>query len=149
MTARSGSAQLREVALRLKATGQSGLKVEMTRALRTGAAPLIPAVKNSAIEKLPKEGGLNRQVAGQKITVSIRTGPRTSGVRLTTTAPDTAQTNSGFVRHPVFGHRDRWVTQQIPDASGWWTDPLTAASPAITPVLIAVIDGVSERINAV
>lgn len=146
----NGSAQLHAISAALKARGEMGVKREMTAALRAGAQPLIPAVKQAAREKLPKAGGLNEQVAGQRVRVSVRGGARTAGVRLVTTAPDTKQTDSGFVRHPVFGHKDRaWITQQIPQAAGWWTDTLVRESPTVTPVLLAAMEAVAAKIRAV
>lgn len=145
----SASAQLRAVAVNLKAAGDSGNRLALMRALKVGAGPLIPKVQGAARAQLPKTGGLNEQVAGQKITVSVRTGARTAGVRLTTTAPDTSQTDSGLVRKPTWGHRDRWVTQQIPSAVGWWSQTLADEGPAITAVLVASIDAVAQQIQAV
>jgi hypothetical protein len=148
----NGSRELAALAARLKATGNKGLRTQLLRGLKTGAAPLIVAVKDSAREKLPKGGGLNEQVAGQRVRVSVRTGARTAGVRLLTTAPDTAQTNSGFVRHPVFNRRNAegkriFVRQELPNATGWWTDPLTAGAPLVTPELTAVMVRVAREIQ--
>jgi hypothetical protein len=74
---------------------------------------------------------------------------RTADVRLTTTAPDTAMTDSGFVRHPTYGNRSRWITQQIPDAAGWWSDTLARKSVEVTPVLLAELERVRAMIQAV
>ena len=142
------SAQLRLVAVKLKAAGAGGLRLQLMRGLKAGAAPLIPAVQSAARSQLPKGGGLNEQVADQKVTVSVRTGAATAGVRLTTTAPDTSQTDSGYVRHPTFGHRDRWVTQQIPDAVGWWSATLAAQGGAVSVELVKVIAEMTDLINA-
>lgn len=144
----NGSAQLRAIAVQLKVAGDRGLRLELMRGLRAGAAPLIPLVADAARRQLPKRGGLNEQVAAQKVKVSVRTGAATAGVRLTTTAPDTKQTDSGYVRHPVFGHKDRpWVVQQIPRAAGWWSDTLASAAPVVTPALIAQMRVVEARIQ--
>jgi hypothetical protein len=149
MPAANGSVQLAKIAAQLKATGQRDLRLQMMRGLREGAKPLIPAVREAATEQLPKAGGLNKQVAGQKITVSIRTGARTAGVRLTTTAPDTKQTDSGFVRHPTFGRRSKgqWRTQQIPAATGWWSKTLGDSAGKVTPELAKVMLEIAAAIN--
>ncbi len=145
----SGSKQLAALALRIKAAAPTGLRVELLRGLKAGAKPLIPKVHDAAIEKLPHGGGLNQQVAGQKVSVKVRTGAKTAGVRLTTSAPDTAMTDSGFVRHPIFGRRGpgSWVTQQIPAAKGWWSDTLTESAPKVTPELLAAMERVSVLIQ--
>jgi hypothetical protein len=144
------SAQLHAIAAKLKITGDRGLKTELTRSLRAAAQPLVTAVKDAAVEKLPHGGGLNLQVAGQRVTVSVLTSARNAGVRMRTTAPDTYQTDHGFVRHPVFGE---WLPdqppQQIPRAAGWWSATLAASAPAVTPALVAVMQSVSAEIEAV
>jgi hypothetical protein len=144
------SAQLHAIAAKLKVTGDRGLKTELTRSLRAAAQPLVTAVKDAAIEKLPHGGGLNLQVASQRVTVSVLTSARNAGVRMRTTAPDTKMTDSGFVRHPLPGNnRSQWITQQIPEAAGWWSATLAASAPAVTPALVAVMQSVSAEIEAV
>jgi hypothetical protein len=147
----NASAQLHAIAAKLKEVGDRGLKLELTRGLRAGADPLVQATHAAALAKLPKSGGLNAQVAGQKVTVSVRTGARTAGVRLTTRAPDTKQTDSGYVRSPTFGRRGKgdWKTHEIPQATGWWSDTLATHAPAVTPVLLAQMEAVAAQIRAV
>lgn len=147
---RSGSAQLRAIARQLKdvANGRE-LKLEMTRGLRAGAAPLVADVKRAAEEKLPKRGGLNKKVAKERVTVSVRTGAKTAGVRLTTKAPSTAETDQGFVRHPLPGNdRSRWVTQSIPEAAGWWSQTLAHGASSVTPELMSVLGRIAEKVQA-
>ena len=145
----SGSEQLAALAKRIKAAAPTGLRVELLRWLKEGAKPLIPKVHDAAIAKLPRAGGLNEQVAGQKVTVQVRTGAKTAGVRLKTTAPDTKQTDEGWVRHPIYGRRGKgdWRTQQIPNAKGWWSDTLAKSAPEVTPELMAAMEAVSVQIQ--
>ena len=143
----SGSKQLAALAVRIKAAAPTGLRVQLLRGLKAGAAPLIPLVHDAALAKLPHGGGLNEQVAGQKVTVSVRTGAKTAGVRLVTRAPDTKMTDSGFVRHLIYGRRGKWVTQKIPAAKGWWSDTLAKSAPAVTPALMAAMKTVSKQIQ--
>jgi len=144
----SGSAQLAALAARLKVTGEKGLRTQLLRGLKSGADPLVKAVAEAARSQLPRGGGLNEQVAGQKVKVQVRTGARTAGVRLTTTAPDTAWTDSGFVRHPVFGNRKKWVTEQIPAAKGWWSQTLADGGSNVTPELLKVMEETATAIQA-
>src|SRR5579875_2179823 len=143
------SAQLRAIAVRLREAGDRGNLNALRKSIRASAAPLVSAVKQAASEKLPHGGGLNEQVASQRVGVSIRTGARTAGVRLTTTAPDTSQTDQGFVRHPVFGNRKVWVRESIPQAAGWWSQTLADKSPAVTPLIVAELERVAASIQAV
>lgn len=146
----NGSRDLALLAARLKVTGNRTLRLQMTRGLRAAAKPLIEDVKTAAREKLPRSGGLNEQVAGQKVSVSVRTGARTAGVRLLTSAPDTAQTDAGFVRHPTFGRRGKgqWRRQEIPAAKGWWSDTLANDAPKVTAEMLAVMEAVAIEIQA-
>jgi hypothetical protein len=144
-----GAKQLQQLGVRLKAAGARDIKLEMTRGLRAAAAPLVPLVKQAAVEQLPKGGGLNQQVAGQRVTVSVVAAGRNTGVRLKTTAPDTRQTDSGYVRHPVFGHKTdrKWVTQSIPAAVGWWTKTLENAAPTVRPAMEAVLKVIAIKVR--
>jgi len=144
----AGSEQLAALAARLKVTGEKGLRTQLLRGLKSGAEPLVKKVAEAARSQLPHGGGLNEQVAGQKVKVQVRTGARTAGVRLTTTAPDTSQTDAGFVRHPVYGNRKKWVTQQIPAAKGWWSQTLADGGSDVTPELLKVMEETATAIQA-
>lgn len=146
----NGSEQLRAIAVALKSAGDGvALKRDLTRGIRVAADPLRDSVRTAALRQLPKRGGLNRQVAGQKVTISVLTGARTAGVRLKTTAPDTQQTDSGYVRHPTFGRRGKgeWRTQSVPLARGWWTTTLSIRSAAVTPAILAVMEQTAAKIQ--
>jgi hypothetical protein len=143
----SGSAQLAALAVRLKVAGDKGLRVELLRGLKSGAEPLVEKVAEAARAQLPKKGGLNEQVAGEKVKVQVRTGARTASVRLTTSAPDTEQTDSGFVRHPVFGNRKKWITQRIPAAKGWWSVTLEQGGPDVHKELLVTMEQVANAIQ--
>jgi len=147
VVAGTGSAQLAALAVRLKVAGDKTLRRELLRGLKSGADPLVKAVAEAARNQLPKHGGLNEQVAGQKVKVQVRTGARTAGVRMTTDAPDTSQTDTGFVRHPVYGNRQKWVTQQIPAAKGWWSRTLANGAPDVQPELTAAMERVAAQIQ--
>ena len=149
MASSNASVQLHAIAVHLKEAGERDLRLALTRGLKTGAAPLIPLVNDAAIRQLPKTGGLNKQVASQRITVSVRTSAKTAGVRLTTKAPDTAQTDAGYVRHPTFGRRGKgqWKTQPIPAAKGWWSKTLRKAAPVVTPALLRVMRDIAREIQ--
>lgn len=132
------SAQLAMIGARLKAAGAVSLRRELIRGLKDGAAPIVPALKQAARDQLPKSGGLNEQVASQDIKVSVRLTGRQAGVRLATTAPDTAQTDAGFVRHPSpRNNRKKWRVTQIPNARGWWSQTIPAHAGEVTAVLTA------------
>lgn len=147
------SQRLHGIAARLRADGQRGLRLEMTRAMRTGAQPLVLAVRQAALQKLPKSGGLAAAQAEQAIRISVLTGSRTAGVRIRTFRRGSFQTDKGYVRHPtpsLMGY-DRsywdWVRQEIPEAAGWWTDTLKMGSPAVTRLILLELERVARRIQ--
>jgi hypothetical protein len=107
LVAGSGSAQLAALAVRLKAQGDKTIRPRLLQGLKAGAKPCIVAVKASGLDKLPHKGGLNKTVTDPPITVSVRTGARTAGVRLVTKAHGAEPTNDGWVRHPVFARKTK------------------------------------------
>lgn len=144
------SQRLHEIAARLKVEGNRGARLEMNRAIRAAAQPLVNAVRAEATARLPKSGGLNLEQANQAISVSVVTGSRSAGVRIRTKTRGSMQTDKGYVRHPVFGRRDNskdWQTQQIPGARGWWSDTLAARSAAMTPLIVAEMNRIARQIT--
>jgi hypothetical protein len=69
-----GGADLRAVSLRLRATGQVGLKRAMFRNIRLATAPAAARVRQSALSTLPKDGAPER--VGGVSRSSKRRSPR-------------------------------------------------------------------------
>lgn len=148
----SGSAQLRVIAAQCQALGDRGLMNRTRAALRVEAQPIIRAAKASAEARLPKAGGLNKQVAAQRWTVSALAGVRTSGVFLKTKAPDTDQTDKGFVRHPLPRNRrgkGQWRRQELPpQAKGWASDTVRKYGPAVAAGMMRELNIVAREVAA-
>lgn len=145
------SEQLRAIAERLRTAGAGVLFNDVRAEIRAEAEPLVVAVQEAAQRKLPKRGGLNEWVASQHITIQVLAGARIAGVRLRgpRNIRSGGQTNRGYVRHPLpNNNREHWVTQQIPEAAGWWTDTLREDSPLVTPRITAVITRVNQWIRS-
>jgi len=126
-----GGAELREVALKLTAAGQVELRRAMYRNIRIATLPARPAIRTSAMEMLPRSGGLNAWVAKATTRTSILTGTRTAGVvvRVTKKGHVMKDIDAGNVRHPVYGNRDAWVGQSVP--AGFASTPMKALAPAV------------------
>lgn len=140
------SQRLHDIATRLKAEGERGLRLEMNRTIRAIAQPLVDAVRAEAREKLPKSGGLAEVQAEQAIRIAIVTGSRSAGVRIRTKTRGSMQTDKGYVRHPVFGEwRKDMPSQEIPEATGWWSATLAARSAAITPLIVKAMNRIASR----
>lgn len=141
----SGANELAAVTKRLKEAGAVGLKRDMLRGLREGAKPLVEVARQSALDHLPKSGGLAAHVAETKIVVRTRTSGSNPGVRVVgVSGRHLKEMDQGRVRHPTFGHGP-WVTQTI--TPGWWSKALTAAAPQVRAELVKVLDETARRIE--
>jgi hypothetical protein len=136
------STDLQRVSRELDAAARN-LDREIEQALERAARPVIPKMRQSAVGRLPKKGGLNRKVAGSAFSVhQVHSG---SSVGLRISAESFSQIDRGKVRHPVYGHRDRWVLQRVPP--NWFTEPAKAAEPAITAAVNAALERVARGIT--
>lgn len=135
--------QLAVLARVLKDAGEKDLQREMIKMIVAAVKPVKPAVQASARRTLPKRGGLAARVAKASITTRRRSGPRITGVRVVT--PVNPSIDKGTVRHPVFGHRDRWVTQRV--HAGYWTTPTKAARSDIQRAMAKGMDGLVAKIG--
>jgi len=130
---------LSEVAAKLKAADATLWKATR-RNFVVAVAPARPAIRASARATLPRRGGLNEWVAKSSITTSVLTGTRTAGVRLRVRkgGHDLADLDrDGTVRHPVFGNRQVWASQQVP--SGFASQPVERLRPEITAACLAAM----------
>jgi len=119
------------------------LPIEIRRAVDKSARPLPAAVKRSAVENLPRRGGLNLLVARARVTIkrvsSTAVDVRAKGIE------QLANTNAGRVNHPTYGHRPRF-TQRIPKARGWFFKPMRRAKRATTDELEDAMHRVAKEI---
>lgn len=116
----------------LKAAGESQLRKELHGSVRKAARPLIPRARAAARAQLPKRGGLAKAVASSPMRAQVLTGRNKYGVRIAVGKNRRAgarDTNRGRIRHPLFGNRERWYSQQTP--KGWFDDTMRAAAPPI------------------
>lgn len=140
-----GADQLVELAKRLRQAPKE-LRSELYKGINRAAKPLKNEVKQSARDRLPKRGGLNKRVAATKIATKRRITGGGAGVRLIgTSGYDIGSINRGRVRHKTFGHRP-WVNQTVP--KGFWTDPLTKGSSQVQQEIQEVMDMVAKQLGA-
>lgn len=146
------ASELRAIALRLREAGAGKMMRNVSSAMRKASDPLVVDVHAAAAARLPHRGGLAARVASERVTVSVRTGLNTAGVRLVMRAHDAKATNAGYVRHPVYPRGDRtrnewtWVTQQLPGARGWWTDTLRRHSGQVRTAVIEAMRQTADDI---
>ncbi len=141
-----GVEKLAALSKALKEAGDKGLQRELATAINRAMKPVREAAKRSALDTLPAGGGLNRRVAGSRFRTVRRASSRAVGVRLTAAnAYRLGELDKGRVRHPVFGDRDTWVTQQV--APGWWTNPTEAAAADVRKAIEGAMDEVARKLS--
>lgn len=140
-----GADQFLALSKALKHAGRGELRKELNKGMREAAKPLVKQSRQAALAKLPQRGGLAKQVAKEPQRVQTRTG-RVPGVRIVVGKKNggARSANRGFIRHPVFGNRENWVTQEVPP--GWFDDTMKAGAPVVRPELQKAIDRVAEQV---
>jgi hypothetical protein len=139
----TGGAQFHVVAMKMRNAAHGDLEREILQALEKASVPLRADAKRSALENLPKRGGLNVLVADSIMTVQRRAG----GIRVVAKGmTQLAKTNNGEVRHPVYGNRNAWTTQDIPLAKDWFFKPFHDGKGKISRELRLALDDVARKI---
>jgi hypothetical protein len=111
-------------------------------------------VKQAAQDQLPRKGGLNQWVADGTFKTSVIFTGTYTGVRILAVAKKSSRsgttdfgTDRGEVRHPVFGHADRWVGQKLP-RSGWFSTTLEQRAPEVAvPAIRAALEATAAAIT--
>jgi hypothetical protein len=142
----TGADKFAKVAKALKQAGDKELAKEFYSGINRSTKPLRAEARKSAERRLPRAGGLNKRVARARFTTRRRTG-KNAGVRITAAGMDQlALMDQGRVRHPVWGNRGRWVNQPIPDAAGWFTEPMEEGAPQVRRELVRSLDAVAKKL---
>lgn len=145
-----GAEQMRVLGKELRAMGLEGkgLRRELLAGMRVAAKPLLRDAKQSALDTLPKSGGLNVWVGSSKMAVRNRLAGNGAGVRLVSSRGsdhNLDQIDRGIVRHKVWG---KWLPN-IPDQHvppGWWTKPLNKGAPKVQLALLVAMSNVTKKI---
>lgn len=141
-----GAEQLADVARRCKEAGDKELRRDLMRGINRSLKPAKAAVKAAALRELPRRGGLNRVIATSRIGSRSRTGGRNPAVFLTgkKAGHDLRSVDRGRLRHPVFGNKSVWVTQEI--KPGWWSRTLQDQAPRVRREVVDVLEDVARRL---
>lgn len=144
----TGADEFLRLSRALKDAGRTDLRKELNTGIRRAARPLVAKTRAEARRRLPQKGGLAEKVAKAPQRVQVRTGARTAGVRIVVGGGShgARATNRGVVRHPVFGNRDVWVTQDVPAATGWFDEPIRASAPEIRRDIEAAVVAVADQV---
>jgi hypothetical protein len=127
----SGADELNRLSRKLKGADKS-LRKELYSGLQRATKPIRADVQRSLATRLPEHGGLARKMSRARVTAKIRTANRNTRLTVQVSSPrgedfDVQAMDRGRLRHPVFGRRGQWVTQQI--HPGAVSDPLEAGAP--------------------
>jgi len=109
--------------------GRREVLQQLRKRIREPVPEVRRRIREEAIEDLPHGGGLNKWVAGTRITVQIRINSRTARVTLkggrnsARKRSDIRAIDRGRVRAPAWGHRGigAWHTQAV--KPGFFTRP--------------------------
>ena len=137
-----GSQDLATLAKRLKDAGRNDLRKELLKGVRESGASTVLEIRESALENLPRRGGLAAKVAAEK--ASVRSTWAASGARVQLKRKRGRGLNAGRLRHPVGGNRDVWVQQKV--NADWFDDPIRDAAPGIRRMIVAVIERICDKI---
>ena len=122
-----GAQDLARLSKKLKDAGRNDLRKELLRGVRESGADTVLKIRDSALENLPRRGGLAAKVAAEK--ASMRASYAAKGAHVQLKRKRGRGLNQGRLRHPVYGNRSVWVQQSV--NSGWFDDPIRDAAPEI------------------
>ena len=143
----SGAEDLRRLGQALKELGDKEIRKETLRALKAPAKRLGEDARDRAGTVLP--GGLGEYIAGTRVTVQARMSGQNASIRVRGVRRkqgglvDLDAIDRGRLRHPLFGDRRHWYTQQV--QPGWWTKAMEAGAPAVRAELARVIGDAIAR----
>lgn len=142
-----GVGELEKLGRQLREVGDKELRRELYKGVNRATKQLKADVKQEAAVSLPRRGGLAKLIASSRLSTSTRTTGRDPGVRITgrLSGHDLQAIDRGRLRHPVFGNRSRWVTQQI--RPGFFTRPLQDGSGPVRDELLNVFDDIARRLR--
>ena len=136
-----GGDNLPELARELKALGEKDLAKELTQAIGRAMKPVKAAIRESARDTLPQQGGLNERVARSRISQRRNR----NGLRLVAAGGRRDLLDKGRLRHPVFGRDNSWVEQRV--TPGWWSKPVEAAEDEVRREIEKAMDDVVRKLN--
>ncbi len=134
-----GAEALAALARRLRQAGQGGLRRDFIAALKAEALPLGRRGLDAVRAEAPS--GMRRHLGRVRPVVQVRTGGRNAGVRVGAGKKGSGlrALDEGRLRHPVFGHRTRFVEQRVPRSEGDWTRTVEAGTDDVRQALVDVL----------
>lgn len=142
----TGAEEFARLSKRFKDAGEKELRKELYASVQRATKPAKEAARQAAASELPSRGGLADKVAKAKLTTKARAG-RDPSVRIVAKSDlDLRAIDNGTLRHPVYGNRNRWVSQSIP--AGWFTDAMRRSAPKVRRELTEAMRRVAAQITS-
>lgn len=132
---------------RLRVAADVGLERELSNQI-TRAVQFLPRdARASAISRLPHRHGLGTWLMERtEFSQSTESSSGSVRVRTTATSPHAIdRIDAGTVRHPLFGDRRHWYTQNV--NPGWWSTPVDAVKPDVESNAETAIETVARQID--
>jgi hypothetical protein len=143
--------ELRFLASAMRRAGDRATLAELRRELKRAAWPAAAAAQRSILGMPARQpGGTLRQGIADTVKVTASLGASTVRVRVSASGPErwpgaAAALEEGRWRHPVHGHRDRWVTQ-VSRRPGWFGHAVAGHQDEFDRAVDAVTDGIERRL---
>lgn len=139
---------------RLPAGGGGGKRSYRSRktgqTLTNAVSGKTHAIKTRKAGALKKSESLAQRAAGANIRVVGKSGGANPRVEIVAKAGrkriDLKAINEGNVRHPTFGHRDRWVSQSVP--AGTFDQGVENKLDEVQKAILAALDNITAKLTA-
>lgn len=148
------SDDLRRISRELRRMDNKEVTKRFRKELRAAVTPLVPVVRAS-IRSIPSRTGDGslRAAMSRAVRVEVRTTGRDAGAAIRVdgrkmpahmkSLPSMVEGRKRW-RHPVFGHRDRWVQQP---AKPYFYKVVRPAGQASRRAVTRVLDGITQDIS--
>lgn len=148
----SGSAELRDLAVRLRDAGSEGrgLKRDLYAAMDEAVRPVADEVGRVS-HLMPYLPDPYAEVLASDMTVRTARTLYAGTPRIEVTAKGRLRRrrlktlDEGSLSHPLFGNRERWFSQPV--RPGFFSDPVNRAAPQIRDRIAAAMAATSRRIT--
>jgi hypothetical protein len=142
--------ELRFLAGELRRAGSRDVLAELRRGLKDAASAAAEEAQHSILSMPARHQAGLRQGIADTVKVTAALGASTVRVRVSATGPErwrgaAAKLEEGRWRHPVHGHRDRWVTQAS-RRQGWFTRAVGSHQDEFDRAVDKVTDGIERRL---
>lgn len=139
-----GAEKLQALAKALKQVGDKELRKELFSSLQRATKPTREKVRANLAADLPHAGGLAAIMAASRLSTRTRAAGKNPAVRIEAKAPhDLRSMDKGRIRHPVYGNRKKWATQQI--EPGVFSKPIEEDAPQIRDEILSGMESVALR----